>query len=132
MKGWLMPLGDLGEAIHDRTVVLNVLWGLNVKYDHMKALLKCTHQTLDPPTSQLPTAILTIDKMTGTPNMSQRLPSMALPLQKASPMVSLTPLLVPMAIAVQEPVTMKAIFAVVAVVMEARVVPLGHLLTTPS
>jgi hypothetical protein len=47
-------------------------------------------------------------------------------------MVSLTPLLVPMAIAVQEPVTMKAIFAVVVVVMEARVVPLGHLLTTPS
>jgi hypothetical protein len=71
MKGWLTPLGDPGEAIHDRTVVLNVLWGLNVKYDHMKALLKCTHRTLDPPTSQLPTAILTTEKMTGTPNMSQ-------------------------------------------------------------
>jgi len=40
----------------------------------MKALLKCTHQTLDPPTSQLPTAILTIEKKTDTPNVSQRLP----------------------------------------------------------
>jgi len=42
MKGMADALGDLGEVITDRTVVLNVLRGLNAKYDHMKALLKRT------------------------------------------------------------------------------------------
>ena len=51
MKGMADALGDLGEVIPDRTLVLDVLHGLNAKYDHMKALLKCTHRTLDPPTS---------------------------------------------------------------------------------
>ena len=33
-------LGDLGEVIQDRTLVLNVLRGLNERYSHMVALLK--------------------------------------------------------------------------------------------
>jgi hypothetical protein len=31
---------DLGEHVEDRTLVLNVLWGLNKKYDHIKTYLK--------------------------------------------------------------------------------------------
>jgi hypothetical protein len=40
MKGIVDALGDLGEVIQDRTLVLSVLRGLNSTYDHMKALLK--------------------------------------------------------------------------------------------
>lgn len=40
-KGMADALGNLGEFIHDRPWVLNVLCGLNSMYDHMKALLKC-------------------------------------------------------------------------------------------
>jgi hypothetical protein len=74
MKGMADALGDLGEVIIDRTLVLNVLRGLNAKYDHMKALLKRTRLfptfcevrndlqleelTLEPPASQPLTALL--------------------------------------------------------------------------
>jgi len=32
-------LGDLGEPVHDRTLVLNVLRGLNEKYSHLASLI---------------------------------------------------------------------------------------------
>ena len=40
MKSMADDLGDLGEVIQDRTLVLNVLRGLNERYSHMVALLK--------------------------------------------------------------------------------------------
>ena len=40
MKGMADALGDLGEVIRDRTLVLNVLRGLNEKFAHMKAHFK--------------------------------------------------------------------------------------------
>jgi len=40
MKNMADDLGDLGEVVHDRTLVLNVLRGLNEQYSHMVALLK--------------------------------------------------------------------------------------------
>lgn len=33
-------LGDLGETVHDRTLVLSILRGLNEKFSHMAALIK--------------------------------------------------------------------------------------------
>ena len=42
MKGMADALDDLGEVIHDRTLVLNVLRGLNEKFAHMKAHFKRT------------------------------------------------------------------------------------------
>ncbi|XP_062208877.1 uncharacterized protein LOC133910525 [Phragmites australis] len=40
MKGMADALGDIGEAIQDRTLVLAVLRGLNEKFSYMTALLK--------------------------------------------------------------------------------------------
>jgi uncharacterized membrane protein YgcG len=40
MKGMAEALGDLGEVIHDRTLILNVLRGLNEKFAHMKVHFK--------------------------------------------------------------------------------------------
>jgi hypothetical protein len=40
MKGMVEALGDLGEVIHDRTLVLNVVRGLNEKFAHMKVHFK--------------------------------------------------------------------------------------------
>jgi hypothetical protein len=40
MKGMAGALGDLGEVIHDRTLILNVLCGLNEKFAHMKVHFK--------------------------------------------------------------------------------------------
>jgi len=40
MKQMADDLGDLGEVVQDRTLVLNVLRGLNEQYSHMVALLK--------------------------------------------------------------------------------------------
>ena len=87
MKGMADALGDLGEVITDCTLVLNVLRGLNAKYDHMKALLKRTRPfptfsevrndlqleelTLDPPASQPPTALLASQPKSSATNTSQ-------------------------------------------------------------
>jgi hypothetical protein len=35
MKAMVDSLGDLGEVIHDRTLGLNVIRGLNEKFAHM-------------------------------------------------------------------------------------------------
>jgi hypothetical protein len=40
MKRMAHDLCDLGEHVEDRTLVLNVLQGLNKKYDHVKTNLK--------------------------------------------------------------------------------------------
>ncbi|XP_062193564.1 uncharacterized protein LOC133896962 [Phragmites australis] len=40
LKGMADALGDLGEPVPDRTLVLNVLCGLNQKFSYMTALLK--------------------------------------------------------------------------------------------
>jgi hypothetical protein len=40
MKGMVEALGDLGEVIHDRTLVLDMLCGLNEKFAHMKVHFK--------------------------------------------------------------------------------------------
>ena len=40
MKNMADDLGDPGEVVHDHTLVLNVLRGLNERYSHMVALLK--------------------------------------------------------------------------------------------
>jgi hypothetical protein len=40
MKGMADSLRDLGEPIVDRTLVLNLLCGLNPRYDHLKTLIK--------------------------------------------------------------------------------------------
>jgi hypothetical protein len=40
MKGMDEALGDLGEVIHDRTLVLNVLCGLNERFAHIKVHFK--------------------------------------------------------------------------------------------
>jgi hypothetical protein len=40
IKGMAEALGDLGEVIHDRTLVLNVLCSLNEKFAHMKVHFK--------------------------------------------------------------------------------------------
>ena len=87
MKGMADALGDLGEVITDCTLVLNVLRGLNAKYDHMKALLKRTRPfltfnevrndlqleelMLDPPVSQPPTALLASQPKSSATNTSQ-------------------------------------------------------------
>ena len=87
MKGMADALGNLGEVITDRTLVLNVLRGLNAKYDHIKALLKRTRPfptfnevrndlqleelTLDPPVSQPPTALLASQPKSSATNTSQ-------------------------------------------------------------
>jgi hypothetical protein len=42
MKGMADSLRDLGEPIVDRTLVLNLLCGLNPRYDHLKTLIKRT------------------------------------------------------------------------------------------
>jgi len=39
MKSMADALGDLGEPVHDRTLVLNVLRGLNEKYSHLASLI---------------------------------------------------------------------------------------------
>ena len=40
LKAMADALGDLGEPVHDRTLVLSVLRGLNAKFSYMAALLK--------------------------------------------------------------------------------------------
>jgi hypothetical protein len=40
LKGMVDALGDLGEAIFDRTLMLAALHGLNSKFSHMASLLK--------------------------------------------------------------------------------------------
>jgi hypothetical protein len=40
MKQMTDNLCDLGEHVEDHTIVLNVLWVLNKKYDHVKMYLK--------------------------------------------------------------------------------------------
>jgi hypothetical protein len=40
MKWMVDDLCDLGEHMEDRTLVLQVIWGLNKKYDHVKIYLK--------------------------------------------------------------------------------------------
>jgi hypothetical protein len=40
MKGMADSLRDLGEPIANRTLVLNLLCGLNPRYGHLKALIK--------------------------------------------------------------------------------------------
>jgi hypothetical protein len=42
IKGLVDSLRDLGEPVADRTLVLNLLRGLNPRYGHMKALIKRT------------------------------------------------------------------------------------------
>lgn len=40
MKSMADTLGDLGETVHDRTLVLNILRGLNEKFQYMAALIQ--------------------------------------------------------------------------------------------
>ena len=40
MKSMADDLRDLGEPVADRTLVLNILRGLNKRYDHLKTFLK--------------------------------------------------------------------------------------------
>ena len=40
MKGMADALTDLGETVPDRTLVLNLLRGMNKRYDHLKTFLK--------------------------------------------------------------------------------------------
>jgi hypothetical protein len=40
MKGKADALRDLGEPVSDRTIILNILQGLNKRYDHLKTFLK--------------------------------------------------------------------------------------------
>jgi hypothetical protein len=42
MKGLAGSLHDLSEPMADHTLVLNLLCGLNPRYDHLKALIKRT------------------------------------------------------------------------------------------
>jgi hypothetical protein len=42
MKGMTDELRSLGEGLPDRHLILQLLCGLNKKYDHMKALIKRT------------------------------------------------------------------------------------------
>jgi len=46
MKSMADLLGDLGEVVHDRTLVLNVLRGLNMRYAHMRVHFR--HSNLFP------------------------------------------------------------------------------------
>jgi hypothetical protein len=39
MKPLVDDLGDLDKHVEDCTLVLNALWGLNKKYDHVKTYL---------------------------------------------------------------------------------------------
>jgi hypothetical protein len=41
MKAMADSLGDLGEVVHDRTLVLNVIHGLNEKFAHMRIHFQC-------------------------------------------------------------------------------------------
>jgi hypothetical protein len=42
MKGMTNSLRDLGEPVADRTLVLNLMCGLSLRYGHLKALIKRT------------------------------------------------------------------------------------------
>jgi hypothetical protein len=39
MKGMVDALRNLNEPVPDRTLVLNILWGMNMRYDHLKTFL---------------------------------------------------------------------------------------------
>jgi hypothetical protein len=41
LKGMADSLRYLDEPVADRTLVLNLLHGLSLLYDHLKALIKC-------------------------------------------------------------------------------------------
>ncbi|XP_039822783.1 uncharacterized protein LOC120684997 [Panicum virgatum] len=74
MKSMADQLGDLGEVVHDRTLVLNVLRGLNERYAHMRIHFRRTNPfpcfrdvrndllleelSVDAPASAPPTALL--------------------------------------------------------------------------
>ena len=91
MKGMADALGDLGEVIQGRTLVLGILRGLSPKCNHMKALLKRSRPfptfsevrndlileelIMAPPLSQPPTALLATQKKAAAPGASQELPA---------------------------------------------------------
>jgi hypothetical protein len=39
MKGMVDALRNLNEPVPDRTLVLNILWGMNMRYNHLKTFL---------------------------------------------------------------------------------------------
>jgi len=91
MKGMADDLGDLGEVIQDRTLVLNILRGLNEQYSHMAALLKRSRPfpTFDEVRKDLLLEELTITKTrpSSTPStaLASATPKPAPPSQPAAP-----------------------------------------------
>jgi hypothetical protein len=91
MKGMADDLGDLGEVIQDRTLVLNILRGLNEQYSHMAALLKRSRPfpTFDEVRNDLLLEELTITKTrpSSTPStaLASATPKPAPPSQPAAP-----------------------------------------------
>jgi hypothetical protein len=69
MKGMTNSLRDLGEPIADRTLVLNLMRGLSLRYGHLKALIKRTvpFPTFDVVRSQLLLEELTMVTKAPTP-----------------------------------------------------------------
>ncbi|XP_062182157.1 uncharacterized protein LOC133886484 [Phragmites australis] len=88
LKNMADALGDLGEMIHDRTLVLNVLWGLNDKYSYMAALLK--HQRSFPSFIDV-RANLLHEELTMEPKMTSSMMLVAImPFASCAPVGSVT------------------------------------------